>query len=152
MEPDMVVEMIKDLDSRGVKIKELAGDDDSTGFNRAVTLLPHSNIVKSSDRNHVMNQGNSEGIENGVRCTIDHMYRQHTKCDVKWCGYLKDPTTYRHSNLPYGKNLSSLALKNDFIERLFLKDIEQNQKNYPIWQVHNLMKVSISPYQLKLKI
>ncbi|XP_076117930.1 uncharacterized protein LOC143085462 [Mytilus galloprovincialis] len=162
MEPDMVVEMIKDLDNRGVKIKELAGDDDSTGFNRAAKLLPHSNIVKSSDRNHIMvnaskklysiklkhkelsamvinsflknysfmlsqNQGNSEGIENGVRCTIDHMYGQHTKCDVKWCGYLKDPTTYRHSNLPYGKNLSSLALKND-LERLFLKDIEQKSK------------------------
>ncbi|CAG2242653.1 unnamed protein product [Mytilus edulis] len=149
--------------SEVLKLKELAGDDDSTGFNRAAKLLPHSNIVKSSDRNHIMvnaskklysiklkhkelsamvinsflknysfmlsqNQGNSEGIENGVRCTIDHMYGQHTKCDVKWCGYLKRSTTYRHSNLPYGKNLSSLALKND-LERLFLKDIEQrNQK------------------------
>ncbi|CAC5401770.1 unnamed protein product [Mytilus coruscus] len=148
MEPDMVVEMIKDLDNRGVKINELAGDDDSTGFNRASKLLPHSHIVKSSDRNHIMvnasrklfsiklmhkelsamvinsilknysytlsqNQGNPEGIVNGVRGMIDHMYGQHDKCDIKWCGYLKDPTTYRHRNLPYGKHLSSLALKND---------------------------------------
>ncbi|CAC5376456.1 unnamed protein product [Mytilus coruscus] len=124
MEPDMMVEMIKDLNNRGVKFKELAGDDDSTGFKKASKLLPHSQIVKSSDRNHIMvnaskklfsnklkhkelsamvinsilknysytlsqNQGNPEGIVNGVRGMIDHMYGKHDKCDIKWCGYLK---------------------------------------------------------------
>ncbi|VDI11574.1 Hypothetical predicted protein, partial [Mytilus galloprovincialis] len=61
MEPDMVVEMIKDLDNRGVKIKELAGDDDSTGFNRAAKLLPHSNICYISIFYLGINQRNYYG-------------------------------------------------------------------------------------------
>lgn len=53
MEPDMVVQMISDINEKGVEISELAGDDDTTGFERAKKILPNSKMVKTSDRNHV---------------------------------------------------------------------------------------------------
>ncbi|XP_052067585.1 uncharacterized protein LOC127706898 isoform X2 [Mytilus californianus] len=53
MEPDMVVQMIRDLNEQNVPISELAGDDDSTGYNRAMKEMPDLQMVKTSDRNHV---------------------------------------------------------------------------------------------------
>lgn len=41
MEPDMVVEMLKELDEKGVDISQVVGDDDSTGFDRAKRLMPN---------------------------------------------------------------------------------------------------------------
>ncbi|CAC5400875.1 unnamed protein product [Mytilus coruscus] len=53
MEPDMVVQMIRDLKEQNVPISELAGDDDSTGYNRAIKEMPDLHMDKISDRNHV---------------------------------------------------------------------------------------------------
>ncbi|CAC5426133.1 unnamed protein product [Mytilus coruscus] len=53
MEPDMVVEMLKELDEKGVDILEVVGDDDSTGFDRAKRLMPNSKMEKISDKNHI---------------------------------------------------------------------------------------------------
>ncbi|XP_052084970.1 uncharacterized protein LOC127722154 [Mytilus californianus] len=53
MEPDMVVEMLKELDEKGVDILQVVGDDDSTGFDRAKRLMPNSKMEKISDRNHI---------------------------------------------------------------------------------------------------
>ncbi|XP_076102353.1 uncharacterized protein LOC143071724 isoform X2 [Mytilus galloprovincialis] len=53
MEPDMVVQMIRDLKEQNVPISELAGDDDSTGYNRAIKEMPDLHMEKTSDRNHV---------------------------------------------------------------------------------------------------
>ncbi|CAG2238603.1 unnamed protein product [Mytilus edulis] len=54
MEPDMVVQLVKDVHERNTDINELAGDDDSVGFDRVKKLLPNSKIVKTSDRNHII--------------------------------------------------------------------------------------------------
>lgn len=40
MTPDMVVEMLKELDEWGVDILEVVGDYDATGFDRAKRLIP----------------------------------------------------------------------------------------------------------------
>ncbi|XP_076086897.1 uncharacterized protein LOC143057475 [Mytilus galloprovincialis] len=45
MEPDMVVEMLKELDEEGVDISEVVGDDDSTGFDQAKRLMPNSKMA-----------------------------------------------------------------------------------------------------------
>ncbi|CAC5413687.1 unnamed protein product [Mytilus coruscus] len=39
MEPALVVDMIKDVINKGVDITEIAGDDDTTGFQRAQNVL-----------------------------------------------------------------------------------------------------------------
>ncbi|CAG2238604.1 unnamed protein product [Mytilus edulis] len=73
------------------------------------------------------NQGSPEKIEKGVRGMIDHMYGKHENCDIKWCGFLKDRASYRHTNLPFGKDLKSESLKAD-LEKLFLGKIESQSK------------------------
>ncbi|CAC5381072.1 unnamed protein product [Mytilus coruscus] len=146
MEPDMVVQLVKDVHEQNIEINELAGDDDSVGFDRAKKPLPNSKMVKTSDRNQrliinitkklyslkpkqkeltpmvinaitknysymlAQNQGSPEKIEKGVRGMIDHMYGKHQTCDMKWCGYRKDRASYRHTNLPFGKDLTSESL------------------------------------------
>ncbi|XP_076082975.1 uncharacterized protein LOC143054015 [Mytilus galloprovincialis] len=162
MEPDMVVQLVKDVHEQDININELAGDDDSVGFDRVKKLLPNSKMVKTSDRNHIIinvtkklyalkpkqkeltpmvinsitknysymlaqNQGSPEKIEKGVRGMIDHMYGKHENCDIKWCGFLKDRASYRHTNLPFGKDLKSESLRAD-LEKLFLGKIESQSK------------------------
>jgi len=34
MEPDMLVQMVMDVKNKGIDIAEIAGDDDTTGFER----------------------------------------------------------------------------------------------------------------------
>ncbi|CAC5408591.1 unnamed protein product [Mytilus coruscus] len=162
MEPDMVVQLVKDVHEQNIEINELAGDYDSVGFDRAKKLLSNSKMVRTSDRNHIIinitkklyslkqkqkeltpmvknaitknysymlaqNQGSPEKIEKGVRGMIDHMYGKHQTCDMKWCGYLKDRASYRHTNLSFGKDLTSESLKAD-LEKLFLGKIESQSK------------------------
>ncbi|CAC5357766.1 unnamed protein product [Mytilus coruscus] len=50
------------------------------------------------------------------------MYGDHQYCTESWCGYLKNKENYVHSNLPYGKDLSSASLKSD-LENLFIKQM-----------------------------
>ena len=38
MEPDMFVEMVKDITKKGIEIAKVAGDDDHTGINRVRKL------------------------------------------------------------------------------------------------------------------
>ncbi|CAC5401769.1 unnamed protein product [Mytilus coruscus] len=148
MEPDMVVEMLKELDEKGVDILEVVGDDDSTGFDRAKRLMPNSKMEKISDKNHIkhniiskinelkpkhkeltgMNVGNPSGIEDGLHASIKHIFGEHDNCNETWCGYLKDKDSYIHSNLPRGKDLCSSELRSD-LEKLFIqKMVPQSKK------------------------
>ncbi|CAG2214275.1 unnamed protein product [Mytilus edulis] len=52
MEPALVVDMIRDVIDKGVNIKEIAGDDDTTGFQRAQNVLKIK-LKKRSDKNHI---------------------------------------------------------------------------------------------------
>ena len=49
----MFVEMVNDITNKGIKIAKVAGDDDHTGINR-VHKQEHLDIVKESDKNHVL--------------------------------------------------------------------------------------------------
>ena len=53
MEPDMVVEMLRYIHEQNIPIAEVAGDDDSVGFDRAKKIITDSSMVKTSDKNHV---------------------------------------------------------------------------------------------------
>ena len=50
------------------------------------------------------NQQNIQGIENGLKAVVGHMFGDHTFCDTHWCVFLENQTAkFRH--LPYGKPL-----------------------------------------------
>ena len=47
-----------------------------------------------------------------------HVFGEHAVCDVNWCGYLKDPGSYRYRGLPCGRDLSNVELKKESISIL----------------------------------
>lgn len=67
------------------------------------------------------NKGNASGIENGLKALVGHLFGDHECCSSSWCGYQRDKA-YQHSNLPYGKDLTSQDLKKD-LEKLFLGNL-----------------------------
>ncbi|XP_076071750.1 uncharacterized protein LOC143043225 [Mytilus galloprovincialis] len=162
MEPDMLVQMIMHVKNKGIDINEIAGDDDTTGFDRLKKIYPESKMIKTSDRNHVkknvikklyaiksqhkqlsdmvmnsilknfsfmidQNKGDVEGMENGLKAIVEHMYGDHAHCNRSWCGFLKEGDKYKHSNLPHGKDLTSDSLRSD-LEKIFLGNESVNPR------------------------
>ncbi|CAG2219652.1 unnamed protein product [Mytilus edulis] len=62
--------------------------------------------------------GSEDGIKNGLTAITEHMFGNHTFCNVSWCGGLTKGEAYKHLNLPYGKDLTSKQLKAD-LEKIF---------------------------------
>ena len=56
-------------------------------------------------------QGESEKIKHGLNSLVCHAFGDHCKCDVSWCGALKDPSNYKVKDLPGGKPLSDENLR-----------------------------------------
>ena len=52
------------------------------------------------------NKKDATGLREAFAATVPHMYGQHHGCNARWCGYLKDPSSYKHKGPPYGKDLS----------------------------------------------
>ena len=52
------------------------------------------------------NKKDAMGLREAFAATVPHMYGQHHGCNARWCGYLKDPSSYKHKGLPYRKDLS----------------------------------------------
>lgn len=64
MEGDMVAQMIHDVVvQETINVSELAGDDDSTGFDKIRKQLPELQIEKTSDRNHIKKNVNNQLYE-----------------------------------------------------------------------------------------
>lgn len=84
MEPDMVVEMVQKVKDRGVKIKTLIGDEDSTTIAR-VRLNVDKDITKESDSNHIKK----------IVSNMLHNLRNTNKClSLKIICYLKKLFNY----------------------------------------------------------
>ena len=41
---------------------------------------------------------------------VPHAYGDHSSCG-NWCGYLKNPASYKHRGLPHGKDLTDKSLR-----------------------------------------
>lgn len=57
------------------------------------------------------NQGKAENISKGMTTIVKHAFGDHAQCDSNWCGALKDPSSYKHRDLPGGKPLSDSNLR-----------------------------------------
>ena len=58
------------------------------------------------------NAGNPDALKANLNCIVPHAFGDHRLCDISWCGYKKRPSTYKHTNLPHGKDLIGEPLKN----------------------------------------
>ena len=56
------------------------------------------------------NKDDEEGVQNGLESIVPHAYGDHSSCG-NWCGYLKNPASYKHTGLPYGKDLTDKSLR-----------------------------------------
>lgn len=73
------------------------------------------------------NKGNAKGLESSLKAIVPHSFGDHSQCDARWCGYLNDPTSYKHSSLPYGKDLIGEDLKRDLLD-MFCHFSENSEK------------------------
>ena len=56
------------------------------------------------------NKDDEEGVRNGLKFIMPHAYGDHSSCG-NWCGYLKNPASYKHRGLPHGKDLTDKSLR-----------------------------------------
>ena len=56
------------------------------------------------------NKDNEEGVRKGLKSIVPHAYGDHSSCG-NWCGYFKNPASYKHRGLPHGKDLTDKSLR-----------------------------------------
>lgn len=56
------------------------------------------------------NKDNEEGVRKGLKSIMPHAYGDHSSCG-NWCGYFKNPASYKHRGLPHGKDLTDKSLR-----------------------------------------
>ena len=64
------------------------------------------------------NKGYPSALQKSLKSILPHSFGNHENCNESWCGAKKDPTNYKHSDLPYGKDLYGDDLKKA-LERIF---------------------------------
>ena len=73
----------------------------------------------------------TDGIRKGLLNITNHAFGCHEECEETWCGYRESPDTYKHANLPYGRNLSDEKLRAD-LQKLFRVYAENAKKLAPL--------------------
>ena len=73
------------------------------------------------------NQGNPNDIRDALSAIVPHCFGCHEKCAISWCGFLIDPSSYKHKSLPHGRDLEGDQLKQD-LTPLFNEQIKGTSK------------------------
>lgn len=58
------------------------------------------------------NKNNKSELTKHLKCIVPHAFGDHSNCDQSWCRFYTNPETYHHNELPYGKDLHGVELKN----------------------------------------
>ena len=58
------------------------------------------------------NKGNPSQLKKSLAQIVPHAFGDHASCSSSWCRYHDNPTTYRHNDLPHGKDLHGEQLRN----------------------------------------
>ncbi|XP_052088170.1 uncharacterized protein LOC127725289 [Mytilus californianus] len=77
-----------------------------------------SYLTKDLDYAIAQNKNRAEQLSQNIYSIIPHSFGDHSKCDLSWCNYHKDPENYKHKSLPYGKNLNGEEMFAD-LSKLF---------------------------------
>ena len=75
-------------------------------------------LVKCFAYSVSQNKGNPSALQKSLKCILPHSFGNHENCNESWCGAKKDPINYKHSDLPYGKDLYGDDLRKA-LERIF---------------------------------
>ena len=67
-------------------------------------------LVKCFSYATAQNKGDSKGIQAAIKSIVPHAFGNHSKCD-SWCKFKSNPATYRHKDLPHGKDLHGEKLQ-----------------------------------------
>lgn len=52
-----------------------------------------------------------ESLQKALKCIVPHAFGDHKNCKETWCGFKKEPLTYKHKDLPHHKDLQGEQLK-----------------------------------------
>ncbi len=77
------------------------------------------------------NKDNVEQLTRSLKAIVPHAVGEHEQCSITWCGYLNNPTTYKHSSLPHGKDLQGETLKQD-LEEIVEMFVQNSEKLAPL--------------------
>lgn len=61
---------------------------------------------------------------------VPQAFGDHQDCSQTWCGYRRDPESYKHSRLPYGKDLTGTDFRQD-LEAIFMVFANNAEKIAP---------------------
>ena len=64
------------------------------------------------------NNGHPSALQKSLKSILPHSFGNHENCNECWCGAKRDPNNYKHSDLPYGKDLYGDDLRKA-LERIF---------------------------------
>ncbi|XP_044167665.1 uncharacterized protein LOC114976984 [Acropora millepora] len=80
----------------------------------------------------VQNRNNTEGLKKNLKAIVPHAFGKHDQhCSISWCGFLKDPLSFRHSSLPHGKDLHGEKLEEE-LEKVMANFVKNADKLAPL--------------------
>ena len=59
------------------------------------------------------NKDKLASLKAAIKNIVPHAFVKHKNCDQSWCQFKKDPISYRHSELPFGKDLNGDSLEEE---------------------------------------
>ena len=75
------------------------------------------------------NEGKPADVKKALLNVVSHSYGEHQSCG-EWCGYLRNPERYKHTTLPYGRDLTDLKLKKD-LNKIFKNFADRSEELTP---------------------
>ena len=68
-------------------------------------------LVKCFSYCVTQNKGNPLALQTALKSIVPHAFGDHSTCNESWCRAKQDPQNYKHSDLPYGKDLFGAELR-----------------------------------------
>lgn len=68
-------------------------------------------LVKCFSYVTAQNKGDSKGIQAAIKSIVPHDFGDHSSCETGWCKFKSNPGTYKHKELPYGKDMHGKKLE-----------------------------------------
>ncbi|CAG2246199.1 unnamed protein product [Mytilus edulis] len=129
MESAIAVDLVSNLMEMGYRVKSITMDEDLTTISRLhksvdPNIKGHKELSTSTINYFVrcasyaisQNQGHSEELNQSLLAIVPHAYGDHDSCKSEWCGFLRNPETYKHNGLPGGFDMSGEQLRDDLLE------------------------------------
>ena len=64
----------------------------------------------------IAQKSDPDSLKKALKCVIPHAFGDHQQCSASWCGYKKDPNSYKHHSLPNAKDLYGSELKETLLK------------------------------------